>query len=120
MDAESSGLGAVAGVVVTTIAGVAVKLFGTRAERDASMADAAEEWREHARQARAEREACERRARETEADLVELRDRLTGVEVSYATVEARYETIVAEHAQCHVRIARMEEELRLRAPEAGQ
>ena len=33
MDIESTGLGAIAGAVTTAVAGAAVKIFGTRAER---------------------------------------------------------------------------------------
>ena len=120
MDAESSGIGALAGVVVTAITGAAVKLLGTRSERDASMAEAAEEWQKLANEARAEREACEERARKTDIELGDLRERLTGVEVRYARVETRYEAVVEEHAKCHDRITRLEDELRLQAEEVVQ
>lgn len=104
MDAESSGIGAAAGVVVTALAGMFVKLFGTKSERAAGMAEAAEEWRQLASEARAEREACEERAKETAAEVAELHTRLTAVEVSYAVV-------VEEHARCPDRITRLESEL---------
>lgn len=101
MDIESGGIG---GAIGAAIAGAAVRIFGTRQERSDDRAQATAEWRELAAEAKVERQACEDRARITEALVDEMRDRLT-------TIEGHYFALQLEHSECPQRIARLEEQV---------
>lgn len=104
MDAESSGIGAAAGIVATAVTGAIVKIFGTKKERDDDRAAATAEWRDLAAKAREDLGTCEERARQTEADLASIRDTVAGL-------EARHVTLQEAHSRCPERIAHLETEV---------
>ncbi len=90
MDIESGSLGAAIGVVATALSGAAVKVFGSRKERDASSQSAADEWQElHAE--------CRRECAEMRATMSGLRDSITALE----------DRARLEHAPCEAEINRL-------------
>lgn len=104
MDLESTGIGAAVGVATTAITGALVKLFGTRSERSDDRAAATAEWREIADRARHDLDECQRHRSETDSRLDDLRVTVSGLEISYATLQI-------EHEQCPRRIMELESRL---------
>lgn len=90
MDAESGGLGVAVGSVATAVIGAAVNLVRGRQD---DRSQATEEWRELAREARAERERCEANQQEMRCEINVLRETVLNLTLEHGGCPGRIESL---------------------------